>query len=136
MGTGNLLLQIESREEIFADKLIAFALRQNRLKNRDLWDIAWLTQQGIQLPVDLVLKKIFDHKQEPSIFTDKLQARKEELSTDPLLEKAFQEEMRRFLPANIVKNSIDSEKFWGYIKQIVIDACDSLDRKQSNSFKL
>ena len=136
MGTGNLLLQIESREEIFADKIIAFALRPNRLKNRDLWDIAWLTQQGIQLPTDLVSKKIIDHKQEPSVFADKLQIRKEELTSSPSLEDAFNKEMRRFLPPSIVKSSIDSDKFWEYIKQVAIDACNSLDRKQSNNFKL
>lgn len=38
MGTSGLIIQAESREEILADKLVAFALRPNRLKNRDLWD--------------------------------------------------------------------------------------------------
>lgn len=40
MGTSGLVLQAQSREEIFVDKLVAFALRLNRIKNRDLWDIA------------------------------------------------------------------------------------------------
>ena len=44
MGTGGLIIQAESKEEIFADKLIAFALRPNRIKYRDLWDIVWLHQ--------------------------------------------------------------------------------------------
>lgn len=54
MGTGGLILRAESREEIFADKLLAFALRPNRIKHRDLWDIAWLHQQGVQAQIDLL----------------------------------------------------------------------------------
>jgi hypothetical protein len=36
MGTSGLIIQAESRAEIFANKLVALALRPNRLKNRDL----------------------------------------------------------------------------------------------------
>ena len=35
MGTSGLIVQAQSREEILADKIVAFALRPNRLKNRD-----------------------------------------------------------------------------------------------------
>jgi predicted nucleotidyltransferase component of viral defense system len=136
MGTGNLLLQIESREEIFADKIVAFALRPNRIKSRDLWDIVWLTQQGIKLPIELVTKKIQDHKQKPSEFTEKLQERKNDLNTSTSLEETFQQEMRRFLPPDIVKNSIDSDGFWDYMKQVVSDACDSVGKKQNNTYTL
>ena len=48
MGTSGLILQAQSREEILADKIVALALRPNRIKNRDLWDIVWLKQQGIE----------------------------------------------------------------------------------------
>ena len=36
LGTAGLILQAQSREEILADKIIALAFRENRLKNRDL----------------------------------------------------------------------------------------------------
>ena len=36
MGTSGLIIQAQSREEIYADKLLAFALRPNRIKYRDL----------------------------------------------------------------------------------------------------
>ena len=48
LGTSGLILQAQSREEILADKVIALAFRENRIKNRDLWDIAWLTQQEMR----------------------------------------------------------------------------------------
>ena len=50
LGTSGLILQAQSREEILADKVVAFAFRENRIKNRDLWDMVWLVQQGIELP--------------------------------------------------------------------------------------
>ncbi len=126
MGTGSLLLQIESREEIFANKMVAFALRPNRIKSRDLWDIAWLTQQGIQLPTELVLRKMTDHKQEQTEFLKKLQSRKEELTLNSNLESAFQQEISRFLPPEIIKSSIQVKGFWMYLTQIVSDACDRI----------
>jgi len=139
-GTNSLLLQVETREEIFADKVVAFALRPNRLKNRDLWDIAWLSQQGVKLPTDLVFKKIKDHKQEQAIFFEKLDERKQELNTNPALESAFKQEMTRFLPPDIVSSSIETEGFWGYIQQVVSDACDrtvnSLNTDLISKFKL
>ncbi|HIO92006.1 MAG TPA: nucleotidyl transferase AbiEii/AbiGii toxin family protein [Leucothrix mucor] len=139
MGTSGLLLQIESREEIFADKIIAFALRPNRLKNRDLWDIAWLTQQGIKLPIELVEHKIKDHQQTRQGFIKKLLKRKQELVETQALEAAFKQEMRRFLPADIVNNTIDNEVFWDYIKQVVSEASDDVIAQLKNkgeTFKL
>ena len=60
----SLILQAQSREEILADKIIALALRENRVKYRDLWDISWLTQQGVELPVRLIPLKVGDHQRE------------------------------------------------------------------------
>jgi len=45
MGTNGLILQAQSHEEIYTDKLLAFAFRPNRIKQRDLWDISWLHQR-------------------------------------------------------------------------------------------
>lgn len=138
MGTSGLLLQIESREEIFADKIIAFALRPNRLKNRDLWDIAWLTQQGVKLPIELVEYKIEDHHQTLSGFIDKLVKRKQALLENQGLKTAFQQEMRRFLPADIVKDTINKEGFWQYTRQVVCDSSDDviIQLKNKGMFKL
>lgn len=126
MGTENLILQIESREEIFADKIVAFALRPNRIKNRDLWDIAWLTQHNITLPVELVWKKVNDHRQERTNFLNLLASRLQTLNDDASIEKHFQQEMRRFLPADIARHSIAADGFWDYIRQTVNDACAAL----------
>ena len=58
MGTSGLIIQAQSREEIYADKLLAFAFRPNRIKYRDLWDIVWLHGQGLKPRFELIPHKI------------------------------------------------------------------------------
>lgn len=52
----------ESKAEIFADKIIALALRPNRVKNRDIWDILYLHKQQIKPSIDLIQKKLEERK--------------------------------------------------------------------------
>jgi len=131
MGTANLILQIESREEIFADKIVAFALRPNRIKHRDLWDIAWLTQNNITLPTALVWNKVTDHQQDEKQFIQKLETRLQLLNHDTALGQTFQQEMLRFLPAKVSQQSIAVDGFWQYIQQTVNDACATLTRPKT-----
>lgn len=123
MGTSGLILQVESRAEILADKLVALTLRPNRLKNRDLWDIAWLRQQAVNLPLPLVNKKIADHKQTTASFTHLLKQRMQQLSTDPSVQQDFQQEMRRFLPPEIAIRTVENPQFWDYLRNTVQEEC-------------
>jgi len=115
MGTSSLIIQAQSHEEIFADKLLALALRPNRLKNRDLWDIAWLRQQGLTLPLDLIPKKLADHRRSPTEFLALLNQRQRQLQEAPGLQSAFVHEMRRFLPPEIVANTVENPAFWAFL---------------------
>ena len=121
LGTSGLILQAQSREEILADKVIALAFRENRLKNRDLWDIAWLTRQGIELPTLLIPLKIRDHQREEAEFTALLEERIAALKTLPGMRDDFMKEMRRFLPATTVRDTIEKEPYWTYLTQVVED---------------
>ena len=58
MGTSGLIIQAQSREEIYTDKIIAFAFRPNRIKYRDLWDILWLHGQGLKPRFKLIPDKL------------------------------------------------------------------------------
>lgn len=128
MGTGGLILQAESREEILADKLVAFALRPNRLKNRDLWDIGWLRQRGVELPLDLIPKKIADHRGESSEFLLLLGERRRLLRHDPVLRDAFVQEMRRFLPARVVTETVEQVPYWEWLAATVDEECFRVER--------
>ena len=89
LGTSGLILQAQSREEILADKVIALAFRPNRIKNRDLWDIAWLKQQGIELPLVLVPAKINDHRHTVAEFRSQLKVRLSALNADPAVRREY-----------------------------------------------
>lgn len=126
MGTSGLILQVESREEILADKLIALALRPGRIKNRDLWDIVWLKQQGINLPIDLFAQKINDYHHSAESFVPLLDRRRELLNNDISTHIAFNQEMKRFLPANLVAETIENKSFWPYLTSVVTTECDQV----------
>ena len=121
LGTAGLILQAQSREEILADKIIALAFRENRLKNRDLWDIAWLVQQGIELPSQLIPFKIRDHQRTEAEFIASVQERIAALKTQPQLRADFRKEMQRFLPAATVRDTIGTEPYWSYLTDVVGD---------------
>jgi predicted nucleotidyltransferase component of viral defense system len=123
MGTGGLILQAQSREEILADKLVAFALRPNRLKNRDLWDIAWLHQQGVVLPLPLLPLKLKDHHCDTQRYLALLTGRSQALLNEPDLHDAFRQEMRRFLPATLVADTVEQPEFWRYLTSLVAEQC-------------
>lgn len=126
MGTSGLILQAESREEIFADKLVAFALRPNRIKNRDLWDIVWLNQQGIILPAELVLRKVADRQLNLVEFLHSLQQRQILLKSETVCHKAFSHEMRRFLPPSMVAETLEQSAFWVFLVTLVTDLCEQV----------
>jgi len=119
LGTAGLILQAQSREEILADKIIALAFRENRIKNRDLWDIAWLHQQGIELPLPLIPLKIRDHQRTHSEFTALLTDRLDSMKTQPAMREDFIKEMQRFLPAATLRDTIGKEPYWNYLTGVV-----------------
>jgi len=119
LGTSGLILQAQSREEILADKLIALAFRENRIKNRDLWDIAWLVQQGVVLPAKLIPLKVRDHQREETEFVELLRSRVQDLNTQPETRDDFVREIRRFLPAAVVRDTLEKETYWTYLIQVI-----------------
>lgn len=141
MGTSGLIIQAQSREEILADKMVAFALRPNRIKNRDLWDIGWLKQQNISLPIKLVIKKIADHQCNTDKFLMLIKGRNRQLSDNPTIRKDFIYEMRRFLPPQVVAGTIENEEFWKYLTDLLRKECELIiqtltNSQESNSFKM
>lgn len=126
MGTSGLILQTQSREEIYTDKLLAFALRPNRVKHRDLWDMVWLHQQRIQPNLAWIDSKLKDRDIAFQTFIDAFQRRAQSLSTDPQLEAGFKQEMQRFLPPQILQNSINQGGFWGFMTGLMGDWSDKL----------
>ena len=115
MGTSGLILLAETREEIYADKIVEFALRPNRIKNRDLWDMVWLRQQGVTPQLDLIGKKLGDHHCEQDEFLRLFKQRSELLDADPKVVIDFRKEMSRFLPGALVVQTVNEPAFWTFL---------------------
>lgn len=140
-GTGGLIVQAESREEIFADKLVAFALRPNRIKHRDLWDIAWLHQQGIKPRLELLSKKLNDHHCLSQAFLKLFEDRAAKLKSDSKLILEFKKEMQRFLPAELLTQTVNQTAFWEFLVNLVQDLFLQSERalseeKSKNKFQM
>jgi predicted nucleotidyltransferase component of viral defense system len=121
MGTSGLIIQAQSREEIYADKLLAFALRPNRLKHRDLWDMVWLHQQGLKPNIALIPKKLRDRHLTIDYFLGLFDERRQSLATDNSLALAFEKEMRRFLSLEQINKMAEQNKLWHFIVYLMDD---------------
>jgi predicted nucleotidyltransferase component of viral defense system len=121
MGVSGLLLQAQSREEIFADKLVAFALRPNRLKNRDLWDMAWLHQLSIRPALELLPAKLADHRAPSETFLAAFADRTALMKSDPVYAKDYAKELSRFLPPQALENAAQTQDFWRFLVFLMED---------------
>ncbi|HOA14406.1 MAG TPA: nucleotidyl transferase AbiEii/AbiGii toxin family protein [Myxococcota bacterium] len=113
-GAPGLVLQAESRGEIFVDKLIAFALRRGRIKHRDIWDIGWMVQQSVKPRMDLLTLKLDDHGSGVDAFLPAFDERVASLS-NPEMASGFRDEMQRFLPSAFVARTVDDPHFWTWM---------------------
>lgn len=121
MGTEGLIIQAQSREEIFVDKILAFALRPNRIKQRDLWDILWLHGKGIQPRIALISNKLRDRNLSKEYFFTSFDARKKSLQQDRNLSVAFTQEMRRFLPVAQIDTILKQDNLWQFLVNLLDD---------------
>ncbi len=98
-GVGSVLLNVSSEKEILADKVIAIAGR-DYIKARDIWDIKWLTDKGIELNPDWVRKKAADYNLTSGGNMKPLLERLDQRIRDmalPETHQKFKDEMSRFL---------------------------------------
>ena len=129
MGTQGLILNAEALEEIHVDKILAFVLRQGRIKSRDLWDLLWLKQQKIEPALQLLPDKLNDHRVQTRDFLEKAAQRSATLINDPQVKTDFRSEMQRFLPIQLVEQTVNDDRFWAYL----IDEVPRLIRRAQNS---
>lgn len=121
MGTSGLVLQAQSREEIYTDKLIAFAFRPNRIKYRDLWDILWLHGQGLKPKLELLPMKLEDRNHSKQYFLKAYHERTKILTDIPETMGEFKKEMQRFLPREHMIQTLEQENLWTFIAYLIED---------------
>ena len=116
LASQNLIIHAQSKEEIFIDKIIAFAQRPNRIKNRDLWDLLWLNNNSTKHKFELLSVKLKDREIEKPEFIANYATRLDKLQNDKNTKEAFFSEMQRFLLPQIFQKKSDRDEYWVVVK--------------------
>lgn len=106
----NILLNVESKEEILADKIIALA-RRKYLRYRDIWDIKFLKDENIKINSTLIKQKIIDY----NILSFESKLKEKILNFKNAHIKDFYLEMSRFLESDL----LDKVKIANYYDDII-----------------
>ncbi|NMP26019.1 nucleotidyl transferase AbiEii/AbiGii toxin family protein [Rahnella sp. SAP-1] len=125
-GYNDTLINVESLEEVMADKLVSLPATTKYVRYRDIWDLVWLKQQSINLNSELVKKKLKDYKTDG--FEDKLQIRIDSLA-EIISGGKFHQEMKRFIPANIYESSLADERFSRYLHESLTELLTQLQKE-------
>ncbi len=133
MGTSGLIIQAQSREEIYTDKLVAFAFRPNRIKYRDLWDILWLHGQGFRPKLETLPPKLKDRSKTIAIFLGAYNERLQLLKEHPEMAAEFIQEMRRFLPSEQINKVLKQEHLWEFMIALMESLGQQVSRLRGTS---
>ena len=120
-GYGDMMIRVETKEEILADKLIAFpAGLPAHVRWRDIWDIHWLGRQGADDPAGLVRAKAGDYGIEDlGGLLEAAAARLPEL----IRSGGFAKEMERFLTDTVAERTFRTE---GWLEAVAADLRERL----------
>lgn len=111
-GYEDMLIMVESLDEILADKIVSLPSCQKYIRHRDIWDLRWLRQHGAQINIDYVLSKIEDYKVDN--YHEKLNKMIDQL--DNIVHgKPFIDELSRFIPIDIQERTIKKNQFLDYL---------------------
>ena len=117
--TEGILVPVQSLQETLADKLIALAYRARRIKPRDIWDIVWIKQRGIDLSKLLVEKKLTARQKQTEEFRLALSVQLAKLMSEDEVRDDFNMEMSRFIPKQIQQRTLDNPDYWPYVQNEV-----------------
>ena len=125
-GYKDVLIVVESLDEIMADKLVSLAVSQKYVRHRDIWDLSWLKQQGASVRPELVARKIADYRIDgyPALLDSLL-----ERAPSIIAGRAFQDEMKRFLPLEDYQRSLGNPKFERFLTRSIADLYRELRSK-------
>ena len=129
LGTTGLIVQAESRRELNVDKLLAIAMRPNRVKNRDLWDFAWLRQIKEERSSPLLSSKLDDRNLLVADFIQAFKTRLETLISGDEPRNDFMREMRRFLPPGLYESTACDPEFWAFVVGLLSEELAGMTRQ-------
>lgn len=128
-GYGDTLVLTETLDEVMADKLVSLVNTTGYVRNRDIWDLRWLQQQGAQLRMDWVTNKVRDYRIDD--YSDKL-ARMVERLPGIIAGEVFQREMSRFIPQEVAERTLKKTKFNQFLATEVSGLLQQVQRSLPN----
>lgn len=111
----DMLVAVQSREEILANKLVAFpasVATRNRPRYRDIWDMRWMRANGTEIRAELVRAKVQDHRMPPS-WLETAAGRAGEIVCSP----EFSAELRRFVSRAAARETLDDRRYMEFLAQ-------------------
>lgn len=136
--TEGILVPVQSLQETLADKLIALAYRARRIKPRDIWDIVWIKQRGIDVSKTLVEKKLTARHKQTEDFRQALSVSLAKLMSEDEVQNDFNMEMSRFIPKKIKERTLDNPEYWAYVQSEINAIASELlnDERPKNPFDM
>jgi predicted nucleotidyltransferase component of viral defense system len=133
----DLLVPVETLDEILADKIVSLASCRHYIRHRDIWDLRWLTQKQAKLNPDLVQQKIEDYQAEnyPEHLVETIN------DLDSIVQsKDFMDQMRRFIEPASRARTLDRAGFLEFLAQNVRetleDAHAALSEEEPEPFEM
>ena len=128
-GMSTVIVNTEKIDEVLADKIVALPTSISRIENgrqvatparirhRDIWDIAWLTQRGATLDVNMVNAKIDDYGIE---HFEQLLDFAAKAIPDIAAGSAFKAQMQRFIQKSAFDRAFGKSGYDAYLAATVI----------------
>ncbi|MGH8130625.1 MAG: nucleotidyl transferase AbiEii/AbiGii toxin family protein [Steroidobacteraceae bacterium] len=121
-GYADLIILVESLDEILADKLVSLAACTAYVRHRDIWDLHWLRQQGARPDPEMIRQKIRDYGvTNYAALVASLLARLPGI----IRGKEFRDQMSRFIPQDVQDRTLLKDKFLELLKRETAQALQS-----------
>ena len=111
-GYGDTLVMSESLDEVMADKVVSLVNTTRYVRNRDIWDLRWLKQQGSSINIDWVRQKTLDYKIDD--YLAKLENMNKRLP-EIIQGQTFKDEMARFIPTDVQERTLLRDGFYEFL---------------------
>jgi predicted nucleotidyltransferase component of viral defense system len=118
-GYDDMLVNVETLDEIMADKIISLAACTTYKRYRDIWDLQWLRgKKGAEIRADLIEKKIEDYgiSDYQSLLEDRIEG-----IIDVVNAREFTDEMSRFIAPGARRTTFDRPGFTEFLGNSVYE---------------
>ncbi len=121
-GYGDTVVRVETREGIFADKLVAFpAMLSTHVRWRDIWDMHWLRSRGVGIDAGLVRAKAANYRIEDFEYLLAVAVRE---APGLVRSRGLEEALGNFVPPDVAARTLRNDD---WLEAVAIEIRDILE---------